>query len=382
MTHLRAEVLVLGGGAGGLATAAMLKRRGLTPVVLEASDHVGAAWPLRYDRLRLHTVRWLSHLPGYPIPRTFGKWVPRDLVQRYLEQYARHFELDVRHGVRASRVDPADVGWTVSTDAGAFNADRVVVATGLNHTPFLPDWPGRQSFTGTVLHSSDYRNPQPFLGRRVLVVGAGNSGTEIAQDLAETGAAQVWLSVRTPPNIARRDRFGIPSQLLAAAMSGMSPDAFDRVARINRKLTLPDLAPYGLPMPDRGVRRRMEDDGVTAILDVGIVAAVMRGDVQVVGAVQAFEGGSVQLAGGAVLEPDAVVAATGYSTDLESLVGHLDVLGRRGLPRVQGADTLEHARGLHFIGYINHPEGALRHMARQARRLAGSLARQRNTPVS
>src|SRR5207244_4618714 len=108
-----------------------------------------------------------------------------------------------------------DGGWSVATSAGAHEAARVVVATGYSNVPFVPDWPGE--FAGEIVHSTHYRNPRPYHGRRVLVVGAGNSGAEIAVDLVEGGAAAVLLSVRTPPSIVRRDTLGIPSQLLGIA---------------------------------------------------------------------------------------------------------------------------------------------------------------------
>src|SRR6266542_6914146 len=108
-------VVVIGAGPAGLASAAMLQRAGERVIVLERGDDVGAAWTTRYDRLHLHTVRWLSCLPGYRIPRSFGKWVSRDRVLEYLRQYAERHALDVRTNVEVTRVDP---GWTLSTAEG------------------------------------------------------------------------------------------------------------------------------------------------------------------------------------------------------------------------------------------------------------------------
>ena len=241
-------IAVIGAGPAGLASAAMLQREGERVVVLERDD-VGAAWTTRYDRLHLHTVRWLSCLPGYRIARSFGKWVSRDRVLEYLRRYAEHHSLEVRSGVEVTRLDP---GWTLSTSAGPLEAERVVVATGHNNVPFIPDWPG--SFAGEIVHSADYRNPAPYVGQRVLVVGAGNSGAEIAVDLAEGGAREVFLSVRTPPNIVRRDTLGFPSQVLGIATGRLPPPAIDRIARTMRRISLPDLSSYGLPAPERGQR--------------------------------------------------------------------------------------------------------------------------------
>src|SRR4051794_7778851 len=175
----RLRIAIVGGGSAGLATAALLKESGLDAVVLEAGTEPGSAWRGRYDRLRLHTPRLLSGLPGLRIPRRYGRWVARDDLIEYLRAYVEAHGLDVRTSTRVRRIDPDGDGWRLETDGGPFNADRVVVATGYNGVPFIPDWPGRDSYEGEMIHSSEYRNPAPFAGRDVLVVGAGNSGAEI-----------------------------------------------------------------------------------------------------------------------------------------------------------------------------------------------------------
>jgi putative flavoprotein involved in K+ transport len=360
-------IAVIGAGPAGLASAAMLQREGERVVVLERGE-VGAAWTTRYDRLHLHTVRWLSCLPGFRIPRSFGKWPSRDRVLEYLQRYAEHHALDVRTNVEVTRVDP---GWTLATSEGPLEAKRVVVATGHNNVPFVPDWPG--SFAGAIVHSADYRKPAPYSGRRVLVVGAGNSGAEIAVDLADGGAREVFLSVRTPPNIVRRDTLGFPSQVLGIATSRLPGPAVDRIARTMRRISLPDLSPYGLPAPERPysefLRRR-----VIPILDVGIVEAVQSGRVRVVAALDRFDDGNPVLADGNVLSVDTVITATGFRTGLEPLVGHLGVLNERGDPLAHGAQEHPDAPGLHFVGYEVTLGGTFRRVGLQAKELARAVA--------
>ncbi|WP_308117708.1 flavin-containing monooxygenase [Streptomyces anatolicus] len=210
--HASGPVVVIGAGPSGLAAAAMLRRAQVPVVVLERSDRVGDGWRGHYDHLRLHTPRRLSSLPGFPVPRAAGTWVARDDWAAYLEQYAAHHQLDVRTRTRVERVTigrPASgrtaAEWLVDTGQGVLSARAVVLATGRNHTPHLPAWSGADSFTGRLLHSSDYRDPASYEGRRVLVVGAGNSGTEIAVAVSRAGAAQTWLSVRAAPNIVPRN---------------------------------------------------------------------------------------------------------------------------------------------------------------------------------
>jgi cation diffusion facilitator CzcD-associated flavoprotein CzcO len=347
----------------------MLRHAGEEVLVLERGD-VGEAWTTRYDRLHLHTVRWLSGLPGYRIPRAYGKWPARDRVVDYLRAYAERNGLDVRSGVEVERIDRADGGWAITTTDGVVEAERVVVATGHSNVPFVPEWPG--AFAGELVHSSDYRNPAPYAGKRVLVVGAGNSGGEIAVDVADGGASAVWLSVRTPPSIVRRDTLGFPSQLFGIATGHLPVGAVDRIASTLRRLSVPDLRPYGLPAPARPYSEFLQRR-VIPILDVGIVEAVRSSRVHVVGALEGFEEGEAVLADGTRIEPDAVIAATGYRPGLERLVGHLGVLDDQGDPLVHASEEHPDAPGLHFIGYSVTLGGAFRTAGMEAKRLARSV---------
>jgi putative flavoprotein involved in K+ transport len=365
----RQELVVVGAGSAGLATAALLRRAGHEPLVLEAGPEPGAAWGDRYDRLRLHTPRLLSGLPGRRIPRRYGRWVARDDLRRYLRDYAESEGLEVRTNARVERIDP---GWRLESAAGPIEVETVVVATGYNGSPFVPDWPGRESFAGELLHSSEYRNPARYAGRDVLVVGAGNSGAEIAVDVAEGGAARSRLSVRTPPQIVRRATAGVPAQLIGMAVRRLPEVWVDPVSMALRRVSIPDLAPLGMPRPAVGVRTSFLATGTTPILDVGIVDAVRRGRVEVVAAVEAFDGADVVLADGSRVAPDAVIAATGFRAGLEPLVGHLGVLGTRGLPvRTDGEPALP---GLWFVGFVPTLGGQLRDGSIAARRVAAAVA--------
>ncbi len=370
------DVVVVGAGPGGLAVAAALRARGVDPVVVDRADRVGESWRTHYDRLHLHTPRGWSHLPGHRIPRRFGRWVARDDVVRYLEEYAAHHRLRLRLGTAVSRVDRTDderARWVVRLADGAeLRAHDVVVATGYNHTPVAPDWPGLDGFSGELVLARDYRNGSPFAGRDVLVVGTGNTGTEIATDLAEHGATRVRLSVRTPPHILSRTRFGIPAQATGIAVRRLPPRLVDRIAGVLAVVQEPDLSAYGLPKAGRDLYSRVLQ-GRIPVQDVGVVAAIREGRVEPVAAVEAFDGAEVVLADGSRLTPDAVVVATGYRTGLEPLVGHLGVLGERGLPVVRGAEQATASPGLWFTGFTNPISGALRELRLDAERIARAL---------
>jgi putative flavoprotein involved in K+ transport len=377
-------IYVIGGGPGGLSVAYALRALGLRAVVLEKSDRIGASWRRHYDRLHLHTTRRLSGLPGLSMPRRFGRWVARDDVVRYLERYAEHHDLEIVTGVEVSRVEPAPdgSGWLLRATGGReLTGAAVVVATGHNHTPRIPDWPGRDAYTGEFLHAGEYRNPAPYADRDVLVVGVGNTGAEIAVDLAEGGAARVRLAVRTVPHIVRRSTAGWAAQFTSILVRRLPVGLVDRLARPVAKLSVPDLSAQGLPRPDTGLYSRVKE-GAIPVLDVGLIDAVRKGRIEIVAAVEGFEDGKVLLADGTRLSPDVVIAATGYVRALEDLVGHLDVLDERGKPVVQGARTPAGAPGLYFTGFTNPISGNLREMAIDAQKIAKAIAGDRDRRVS
>jgi putative flavoprotein involved in K+ transport len=375
----RHEALVVGAGPAGLAAAAMLRARGVEAAVVEQASVVGAAWHDHYDRLHLHTTRSLSALPGLRIPRGEGRWVPRDGVVRYLERYASHHAVPVRFGVRVGRLDPANGGWRAETSAGPLFARWVVVATGYNREPRIPEWPGRESFTGELVHSSAYRNPSPYRGKDVLVVGTGNSGAEIAVDLAEGGAGTVSLAVRTPPSILPRQLLGMPTQAVGLLVRRLPVRIVDGLARLTQRVFIGNLTSHGLPPPPRGLYTRLVEDDVLPILDVGLVRMLRAGRVRVVPAVERFEGSHVVLAEGGRVAPHAVIAATGFRRGLDDLVGHLRVLAPSGRPRFHGPVMTPGAPGLHFIGYTNPISGNIRELGIDARRIARAVAAEKGS---
>ncbi|MFH8349549.1 flavin-containing monooxygenase [Streptomyces sp. NPDC018045] len=376
-------VVVIGAGPSGLATAAMLRRARVPAVVIDSGARIGDSWRGHYDHLRLHTTRALSGLPGLAVPRGCGTWVSRDDWADYLERYATHHRLDIRTHTTAEHLRPAPActadtpyaqaaaRWYVRTGSGEHPARAVVLATGRNRVPYVPDWPGRATFTGRLLHSREYRGAESCTGRTVLVVGAGNSGTEIAVAVGRAGAARVWLSVRTPPNIVPRG--SSRWQALGLWAHRLPPAWGDRAAGLMRRLSLPDLSAHGLPAPAEGLYSRSARDGASPVHDRGIVAAVRAGHVRPVAAVTGLDGPRVVLADGTELTPDIVVAATGYRPGLEPLLDPLPVLGARGHPLVSGARTSPDAPGLYFAGYTNPLSGALYQAAADARHIARAL---------
>jgi cation diffusion facilitator CzcD-associated flavoprotein CzcO len=365
------EVVVVGAGAAGLASAAELRRRGLSVIVLERSM-IGASWRGRYDRLRLNSSRPFSKLPGSRYARGTGMFPSRDQMIGYLERYAARERLDIRCGVTVHRIDRDEGGWVLRTSTGNVRADEVIVAAGYAHTPFVPAWPGRDRFRGTLIHAADYRNADGFRGRDVLVVGSGCTGAEIAHELAANGAARVRLAVRTPPNIILRNPVG---PLLARAMRKLLPvHRADAVLRFVSRREIGDLSEYGLPVPDEGVFSRLARLGVApTIVDPEVIESIKERRIEIVPGVVSLDETGVTLAGGAQITADAVIAATGYRSALEPVVGHLGVLNERGVPHVVEREA---APGLRFIGYTPRP-AHVGYMGGEAKRAARAIARTR-----
>jgi cation diffusion facilitator CzcD-associated flavoprotein CzcO len=195
------QAVVIGAGPSGVAAAVSLRDRGLHPLLMDRADEVGASWRGRYDRLKLNTPRDCSHLPDRPYPKGTPIYPTRADIAEHLKRHAHEDGIELWLGTEVHRIDKRSGGWRLQTSRGDVDTRQVVVATGYEHTPFIPDWPGKDGFIGELLHSANYRNPTSYLGKRVLVVGGGSSGFEIVTDVATGGAAKAWLSLRTPPNI-------------------------------------------------------------------------------------------------------------------------------------------------------------------------------------
>ena len=297
----------------------------------------------------------------------------RDQLITHVEHNVSESEIEVLLDTAIERVDRDTDGWVLHAGSSTLRTKQVVVATGHENHARMPEWSGATTFGGRLLHSSEYRNPEPFAGQAVLVVGPGCSGMEIAYDLAEGGAGKVWLAVRTPPHITLREGpGGLPGDVIALTLLH-TPVAFaDRFERFGRRKDLGDLSEFGLPIPEEGLFARFHREGkVPAIVDKEVVEAIRAGGIEIVGAVADLDLSSVVLADGARIEPDAVICATGFRPGLEPLVGHLGVLNDGGLPRSQGAEAV--LPGLRFIGFSTRP-GLLGYAAKQGKQAARAIS--------
>ena len=338
------RIVIVGGGHAGLCVVSALQRRRLDCIVIDEADRLGDVWRSRYDALRLNTERDASRIPGVALPDSVGRWPTAGEWADHIESAEDQLGVE-RTVVTRTTVSNATLrAWTVSTTAGDVDADVVVVATGRNRVPQIPDWPGRDTTGIEILHASTYHTPDRFLGRRVLVVGAGNSGTEIAHLLRSAGV-EVTLSMRTRPVWARRELFG--SNLTDYARIGKRFPSWlvDLSGRIMQPLLFGRMKPYGLGPPQRRLSRVSEASGAT--LDSGFVADVKAQRITLVAALDRFEGREIVLNDGTRLEVDVVIAATGTTPALHEILP-ADVVDD-GWPIV-GSAPFQQAPGLFTAG--------------------------------
>ena len=373
MTTIGERVAIVGAGPCGLAIARQLRHgHGVDALVLDRASAPAWSWRQRYDGFRLNTCGYWSHLPGQRIPLRYGRWPGRDDMVAYFDDYVRQQRPRLMLNTKVSRIDRDGGAWLLHTDDASIRCSAVVVATGNYHTPTLPPWPGVTTFTGEVLHSAQYRNPWPFAGRDVLVVGTGNSATDIALQLSDGVAARVRMAVRTPPHLVPRAAAGIPVDTFSPAFRGLPVPVLDHAAAVMRRMWFGDLSDSGLSAPPKGIYSALLDDEQIPTIGDELVPRVRSGRIEPVAAVASFDRARVVLADGTTVTPDAVIAATGYRRGLEPLVGHHDVLDEEGKPITNGLPSA--AEGLWFAGFDEPLIGPLRLIRRQAAPIAEDIA--------
>ena len=314
-------VVIAGAGPAGLATAYELQRRGLPYRVLERNG-IGEAWRNHYDRLHLHTLKQLSGLPGMPMPRHYPRFPSAAQFQSYLEAYAQRHHLNITCGVDVQKATPIADGWQLETSHGLLVGDMLVAATGIWSTPVIPQFNGADTFGGPIIHSRDYRNAAAFRGKRVLVVGVGNSGSEIAVDLSEHGAITA-IAIRNGATFVPYPRTVASMRVVAWLFRRIPRTAAEAVLRLTRR----DFAPTGIRWPGGPL--------VDAIPVVGfqLPNAVGSGQITRYGGIERFVPGGVRFSDGRAAPFDAVVLATGFRPSIQFIEAGLE-LDSHGRPRV------------------------------------------------
>lgn len=372
------DVLIIGAGAAGLAAAYELKQVGITSKIIEKATHIGEPWRKRHDQLCLNTHRNLSNIPGLKMPKSYPAFPSRDQYIAYLEDYIKFLDIPIEFGVSATEIKATPSGeWQVSASQGEIIARHVIVSTGSDHEAYIPDWPNMSEYKGEIIHAGKFCHAKHYKGKSVLMVGAGNSGVDIANHLAREEIKPSWMAVtKNGAWIAPKEILGIAVQPLARFAQGFPPVVLDAGMALISKLLYGNLEKLGLPTPSKGAATRQFEDNQVPSLDDGFIASVKRGLFTFVPEIKSFSEESVELVDGQILQPDAIICATGYRLGLKPLVASLNILNASGFPKYLADTSSSEFPGLWFFGLNTSLYGNFYIRRGESKRLAKKIKQQ------
>ncbi|KAL8171660.1 hypothetical protein V2J09_023464 [Rumex salicifolius] len=313
--------VIVGAGPSGLAVAACLRARGVPSLILERSNCIASLWQLKtYDRLRLHLPKQFCELPLMEFPAEFPTYPSKQQFLEYLEEYAARFEIRPAfdEAVDSTEYDAGTGFWRVRTGSAEYVTRWVVAATGENAEVVAPEIEGAAVFGGEVVHTSGYKNGARFKGKKVLVVGCGNSGMEVCLDLCHHQALPS-IVVRDAVHVLPREMFGRSTFGLSMWLLKWFPITLvDKLLLVLARVLLGDTTRLGLARPNTGPLQLKNLSGKTPVLDVGTLDKIKRGDIKVYPAIKRLKYHSVEFIDGKMENFDAIILATGYKSNVPS----------------------------------------------------------------
>ncbi|MBW4709067.1 NAD(P)/FAD-dependent oxidoreductase [Roseobacter sp. YSTF-M11] len=375
------NTIVIGAGLSGLAAAQQLRARDIPVTILEASDRVAAPWHARHPQLRLNIHRRFARLPGHLKVRDTDTYLRKASVIEYLTDYARKLDAPIHFETEVQAIERKNDMWHVDTNKGSYCAAHLIVATGRERERSMPVWPGMEDFGGQVIHAADFADPQDYTDKKVLVIGAGNSGTDVLNHLSRARPGKVWVSVRHGPAILPTRVFGFPLHRLANLFARLPKRSLDPIFAIMQWLFFGNLRRHGLRRHVVGGGTRMLTDGVTFALDDGFVAALKSGRVEAVAETVGFAPTAVELSDGRKICPDVVICATGYHAGLQEVFGHLGVLDAKGYPTHPMGQSDPANPDLWFTGYGVIFQGFFYAAGISGKRIANAIGSRNPTAV-
>ncbi len=358
MPIIQSPNVIIGAGPAGLAVASRFRQANIDFEIIEQASTVAPTWHQHYDRLHLHTVKEYSALPHFPFDDSFPQYIPREDLAAYYVDCAKKMQLETHFNTSVTSVKKIGANWSIQTNKDiSFETKNVIIATGFNRVPHRPTFKNEAEFEGTIVHSRDYKNPTPFLGKQVLIIGMGNTGAEIALDMVEQGV-QPYLSVRSPINVVPRDFLGRPIQKTARLLRKLPYWLGDRIGLISQYFAIGDLSSYGIEKPDLPPATQLREHGKTPVIDLGTVKEIKAGTIKVVSDIQEFAKDGVVLKNGTSLKVEVIILATGYRAKLEDfLINVSNLLNEKGLPSSPIASGIN--KGLYFVGFDAYANGIL-----------------------
>ncbi|XAR61277.1 Indole-3-pyruvate monooxygenase [Bertholletia excelsa] len=349
--------IIVGSGPSGLAAAACLNQLSVPNIVLEREDCFASLWKKKsYDRLHLHVAKKFCELPHMPFPATYPTYVPRKQFLDYLDDYVSRFKISPLYHrlVESASYDEVSRKWIVkarnigggSGEVEEYSARYLVVATGETSEEFVPEVEGLEGFTGEILHSTRYKSGKKYRDKRVLVVGSGNSGMEIAVDLSDHGA-KTSIVVRSSLHVLSRGMANLGLNLLKY----FPYCVVDFLMVLLSKLRFGDLSKYGIQRPEEGPFALKVKCGKYPVVDVGTCKKIKSGEIQVLPAISSIGRGEVIFENGKSHPFDAIVFATGFRRSTHKwLKGDDYLLNEDGIPKPSFPNHWKGENGLYCVG--------------------------------
>ncbi|XP_059654077.1 probable indole-3-pyruvate monooxygenase YUCCA3 [Cornus florida] len=354
--------VIVGAGPSGLAVGAGLKQQGVPFIMLERANCIASLWQNNtYDRLKLHLPKQFCQLPYFQFPNNFPEYPTKYQFIDYLESYAKHFEISPRfnESVESAKYDETCGLWRVKTvtSSGSIKGEVeyicrwLVVATGENAEKMVPEFEGLQDFGGNVMHACDYKSGETYRGKRVLVVGCGNSGMEVSLDLCHHNAHPSMV-VRSSVHVLPREVLGKSTFELAVSMMKWLPIwLVDKTLLVIARMVLGNIEKYGLKRPSMGPLQLKNTEGKTPVLDVGALQKIRSGEIRIVPGIKKFSPGRAELINGENLEIDSVILATGYCSNVPSWLKENKFFSRSGIPKSPFPNGWKAKDGLYAVGF-------------------------------
>lgn len=347
--------IIVGAGPSGLAVSACLKNNDVPSLILERCDCLASLWQQRtYDRLKLHLPKQFCELPLFGFPENFPKYPTKHQFISYVESYAEHFSIApmFNQEVERAEFDHGNGVWRVQTQHCEYISRWLIVATGENAEPSVPEIQGIERFEGTMVHTSLYKSGSEFTNQRVLVVGCGNSGMEVSLDLCRHKASP-HVVVRSTVHILPREMFGFSTFGIAMALLKWLPlRLVDKFLLLVASFTLGNTDKLGLRRPKTGPIELKNATGKTPVLDVGALSQIKSGKIKVIeGGVREITRNGAKFTDGQEREFDSIILATGYKSNVPCWLKGSDFFTEEGMPKTPFPRSWKGENGLYTVGF-------------------------------
>lgn len=368
------NTLIVGASAAGLAVAKCLKDKEIDYILIEKSDTIAVNWQKHYDGLHLHTSKSWSELPGKKYATDLPKYPPKKAVVNYFKEYAEENSIHPIYHTEMISCEKINGKWRVNTQHDSYECQNLVIATGMNHTPKMAHFKGLENYTGKILHSSEYKNGKEFSGKKVLVIGFGNSGCEQAICLHEHGAFPS-MSVRSGVNVLPRDIFGMPILEASKFTKNLPAKIADFINKPIINFYIGDITKYGLKKHKYGPAEQLEKEKRVPLLDIGTLDLIKKGHITIYPDIENIQGKTIEFVDGRREDFDAIIMATGYDNSLKTFLeiseDHLRDLKHNPIQKQKffGNDQR------YFCGFYLSPNGMIHEIAHEAQYIAKDIAK-------